>query len=231
LAALSDTGLDRKTLVISTTDHGISFPRHKCTLFDGGLEVLLMLRGPGIISGKVVDSLVSQIDIFPTLCEYLSIAPPPWLQGRSLGPLLRGEASEIRDEMFAETTFHAAYQPERAVRTKRYKYIRRYGDPRPQPLSNIDDGMSKELYVAHGYRDQVQPPEALYDLVFDPMEQNNLIARADSEPTLADLRQRLDRWMADTADPLLTGTVDIPPDAVVSNFTDFSAKDVLKRGR
>lgn len=230
LSALADSGLDRNTLVISTTDHGISFPRHKCMLFDGGLEVLLMLRGPRIEPGRIVDSLVSQVDLFPTLCDYLGIPPPTWLQGRSLMPILRGEVAEVRGELFAETTFHAAYQAERAVRTKRHKYIRRYGDTRPQPLSNLDDGLSKSLYFANGYHHQVQPAEALYDLVFDPLEQNNLVAQPDLQPTLADLRQKLDRWMADTHDPLLAGPVPVPPGAVVNDFSDYSAKDVLTRG-
>jgi len=123
LRTLAETCLDQNTLVICTTDHGISFPRHKCTLFDGGLGVMLMMRGPasstlptGFAPGSVSDALVSQIDLFPTICDYLEIAPPSWLQGHSLLPMLRGEVDEVRDELFGEITYHAAYQPERAVR-------------------------------------------------------------------------------------------------------------------
>src|SRR5207247_1678035 len=99
----------------------------KCHLTDRGIGVMLILRGPGVFSGgKVCDAMVSQIDLFPTLCDLLEIEKPAWLQGRSLLPLLHGEAEEVNDEIFAEVTYHAAYEPQRCVRTRRWKYIRRY---------------------------------------------------------------------------------------------------------
>ena len=68
-AALQDNGLADNTLVICTTDHGIAFPTMKCNLTDHGLGVMLVLRGPGGFSGgQVLDALVSQIDIYPTVC-------------------------------------------------------------------------------------------------------------------------------------------------------------------
>ena len=70
LEALERNGLAENTLIICTTDHGIAFPGMKCHLTDRGIGVLLILRGPQIPTGKVCDALVSQIDIFPTLCEY-----------------------------------------------------------------------------------------------------------------------------------------------------------------
>ena len=68
-AALRDNGLADNTLVICTTDHGIAFPTMKCNLTDHGLGVMLVIRGPGGFSGgQVVDALVSQVDIYPTVC-------------------------------------------------------------------------------------------------------------------------------------------------------------------
>ena len=46
------------------------------------------------------------------------IATPDWVQGRSLVPLVRRETDEVNDAVFAEITFHAAYEPQRAVRTR-----------------------------------------------------------------------------------------------------------------
>lgn len=67
-------------------------------------------------------------------------------------PLVNG-AQEIRDEVFAEGTFHAAYEPQRAIRTRRWKYIRRFDD-RPTPvLANVDDGPAKDAWVAGGWAD------------------------------------------------------------------------------
>ena len=86
LDALERNGLAANTLVICTTDHGIAFPRMKCKLTDGW-GVLLILRGPGrVAGGQVCDAMVSQIDLFPTICDLLEIAPPAWLQGRPCSP-------------------------------------------------------------------------------------------------------------------------------------------------
>ena len=104
--------------------------------------------------------------------------------------------------MFAEITFHAAYEPQRAVRTKRYKYIRRFDNGHEGPvLANIDDSPSKDLLLAHGLAERELPSEELYDLVFDPNEAANLVA--DQPAVAAELRARLERWMEETDDPLL----------------------------
>src|SRR2546421_4967903 len=96
LEALEANGLAGNTLVLCTTDHGIAFPRMKGNLTDHGIGVMLILRGPGgFRGGKVCDSLVSHIDIFPTLCDLLQIEHPRWLQGVSLLPLVRDVRAEV----------------------------------------------------------------------------------------------------------------------------------------
>ncbi len=181
LAALSETGLDRTTLVICTTDHGPAFPRMKCTLTDSGTGVMLIMRGPGgFEGGRVVDSMVGHIDIFPTLCELLGIEPPPWLQGVSLMPLIRGDAESVRDEIFTEVNYHAAYEPMRAIRTPRWKYIRRYDDRQAPVLPNCDDSLSKSLWLEHGWAQMAPEPEMLFDLIFDPNEAHWLGRRSSS---------------------------------------------------
>ena len=218
LNALDAAGLAENTLVIQTTDHGLAFPAMKCNLTDHGTGVLLIARGPGGFSGgRVCDAMVSHLDIFPTLCELLAIEPPPWLHGQSLLPLVRGEAEELHEAIFAEVTYHAAYEPQRAVRTQRYKYIRRYGERTRPVLPNCDDGLSKTLWVEHGWRERTVASEQLYDLVFDPNESNNLAGDAAYGPVLADLRQRLDRWMEETDDPLRHGA---PPAPAGAQFND-----------
>lgn len=208
LDGLEASGLADNTLVICTTDHGISFPSMKCCLTDHGLGVMLIMCGPGGFSGgKVCDAMVSQIDIFPTICDYLGIEPPPWLQGRSMMPLIRGEVEQINQEIFAEVTYHAAYEPQRAVRTRRWKYIRRYGDRRTPVLVNFDDGFSKDVWLEHGWRERKLPSEELYDLVFDPNEAHNLIGEPSISGVLEQMRDNLQRWMQATDDPLLHGPV------------------------
>jgi N-sulfoglucosamine sulfohydrolase len=226
LEALGATGLADHTLIICTTDHGIAFPGLKCNLTDHGLGVMLIMRGPhGFSGGQVNDAMISQIDIFPTLCDLLAIEPPPWLQGKSMLPLIRGEVEQINDEIFAEVTYHAAYEPKRAVRSRRYKYIRHYGDRARPVLPNCDDSISKDVWLNYGWRDQIIPRERLYDLIFDPHETHNLANDQGMASVLADMRGRLDRWMQATHDPLLAGEVPAPPGAEVNDPDGLSPRE------
>ena len=226
LDTLDEQGLADDTLVILTTDHGLAFPGAKATLTDRGLGVMLIVRGPGgFHGGRVSEVLVSQIDLFPTLCELIGIEAPPWLQGRSVLPVVRREAEEVNDAIFAELTYHAAYEPQRAIRTHRFKYIRRFGERLRPVLPNVDDGPTKDVLVAGGWAERPLPREALHDLLLDPGEGANLAADAEYGGVREELAGRLERWMRDTADPLLQGDVAPPPDAEVNDPDGLSASE------
>lgn len=226
LNALDTAGLVENTLVICTTDHGIAFPRMKCNLTDDGIGVMLIARGPGgFQGGRVCDALVSQVDLFPTLCDASGLAQPGWLQGRSLMPVIRNESDEVNEEIFGEVTFHAAYEPQRAVRTRRWKYIRRFGERRVPLLANCDDSPSKDVWLEQGWAAREQAPEHLYDLLFDPTEGQNLAGDPAYSPVLDEMRERLVRWMAETADPLLAGEVEPPAGTVVNDPNTVSPRD------
>ena len=218
LDALDGAGLAEDTLVLLTTDHGPPFPGAKATLTDRGIGVLLILRGPGgFAGGRVSDALVSQIDLFPTIVDLLELERPPWLHGRSLLPHVRDATVEVNDAIFAEMTFHAAYEPQRAVRTARFKYIRRYDDEHVGPvLPNVDDSPSKDVLTGAGWAERPIPPEQLYDLHFDPGETVNRVPDPAYAGVLDELRERLDRWMRETHDPLRDGHV-LPPDGALLN--------------
>jgi arylsulfatase A-like enzyme len=226
LHALDEQGLADDTLVVLTTDHGLPFPGAKGTLSDRGLGVMLVVRGPGgFHGGHVTDALVSQVDLYPTLCALAGAPPPDGLHGRSLLPLVRREAEQVRDELFAELTYHAAYDPMRAIRTRRHKLIRHFGDRLEPVLPNVDDSPSKDLLVAAGWGRTPRPRVELYDLLMDPGEMRNLAglpAHADVE---AELATRLDAWMHETDDPLLDGPVTPPPGATVNDPGGVSATE------
>jgi arylsulfatase A-like enzyme len=223
LDGLEESGLAENTLVICTTDHGLAFPRMKGFLTDSGIGVMLIMRGPGgFTGGKVCDAQVSQIDLFPTLCDLLGIDYPSWLQGQSLLPLIHEEKEQIHEAIFAEVNYHAAYEPKRAVRTRRWKYIRRF-DHRPGLiLPNVDDSPAKDLLLEHGWQKHYRPLEALYDLVFDPTEAHNLAYDPSMAEILEDMRIRLDAWMHDTDDPLLHGPVPAPVGAELNDLDQIS---------
>ena len=223
LHALHDLRLVDDTLVICTTDHGVAFPGSKATLSDRGTGVMMIMRGPGAFAGgKVVDAPVTHLDVYPTICEVAGVEPPDWLQGKSMIPLLRGAVEHLHEATFAEMTYHAAYEPQRSVRTERWKYIRRFDDYPGPVLANCDDSASKEIWVAAGWADRRVAREQLYDLVLDPAEQGNLAADPVAREALREMRGRLDDWMHDTDDPLLDGPVKPPIGAAVNEQWQIS---------
>jgi N-sulfoglucosamine sulfohydrolase len=231
LNGLHQFGLADRTLIICTTDHGLAFPGAKATLFDRGTGVMLLMRGPGgFEGGKTFDAMVSHLDIYPTICDLTGTERPSFLQGRSLMPLVAGETESVHDAIFTELTFHAAYEPKRAIRTPRWKCIRRF-DEYPHPvLANCDDSATKALLVENGWGEQDVPEEQLFDLVFDPNEASDLGARPEHADTLASLRARLDEWMRDTDDPLLDGPVALPPGAWANDPSQGSPNDPSRGG-
>lgn len=211
--AIDRAGLRERTLIIVTTDHGIAWPHGKGNLTDIGLGVMLMMRGPtgsGCEGGRVSDALVSQMDIYPMLCELLGMEKPGWLQGVSMLPLVEGSSESIRDHVFGEQGWHGwGYDPQRSVRTERYKYIRRKD---VDHLRIVDPGPTNDWLAELGYRDWPKGTELLYDLYFDPIEMHNLADDPAYGEVLAELRGRVDAWMEQTDDPFRTGAIPEPVD-------------------
>jgi len=226
LDALERSGLAANTLVICTTDHGLAFPDMKCNLNQHGMGVLLILRGPGeFTGGRVIDALVSQVDLFPTICEAAGLPAPDWLQGVSLMPLVRGEAQEVREAVYGEINFHCVYEPTRSARTARWNYIRRFEVYPHVPLPDTDASPTKDAWVQAGWLEQQPAAEQLYDLAFDPLERNNLAASPAHQDVLQAMRARLADWMAETDDPLLRGPILPPQGAELNPWDAESAED------
>ena len=132
----------------------------------------------------------------------------------------------IHDEIFTEMTFHAAYQPQRAVRTKRWKYIRQFHDYPHPVLANCDDSATKDIWVENGWGDQTIPKEQLYDLLFDPAESRNVAEDPANAAVLERLRGQLDSWLEETDDPIRHGPIEPPPGAIVTDQTRISPSEI-----
>jgi arylsulfatase A-like enzyme len=226
LNALHAAGMVDNTLIVFTTDHGLAFPGAKGSLYDRGTGVMFILRGAGgFLGGKVIDELVSQVDLYPTICELAGVETPSFAQGSSLLPMMRGEQPTVRDAVFTELTYHAAYDPQRAIRTPRWKYIRFFDDYDRAVLPNVDDSPSKDVFVEAGWGERPVPREQLYDLLLDPQEGNNLAADPAFEHVRSELAERLERQMRDTDDPLLDGPVAAPAGVRLNRQDQLSAEE------
>jgi len=217
LEALAASRHADNTIVVFTVDHGIAFPFMKCNLTDSGIGVGLILDFPGNEKrGQVIDEMVSHVDVFPTLCELTGLEAPGYLRGTSLLPLFEAQSSPVREEIFAEVNYHAGYEPSRCIRTNRYKLIKRYAkDKRLNPV-NVDDSPSKRLFKSLHFEEINYPESALYDLLVDPHERNNLARNPACVNVLKDLQSRLENWMRETSDPLLDGPIPLPEGAFIN---------------
>ena len=236
IESLKELGLYENTVILFTTDHGLALPFHKCTLKDDGIGVSLILRHPKLGQGRVVDQLVSHIDVFSTVCDCLGLEIPAYVEGISFLKTLEEDVA-TREEIYAEVNFHTSYEPMRCVRTKRYKYIQ-YFDSSWQyyNLSNMDEALPKDFLLENGLQEKKKPMEALYDCYYDSNEMNNLI----DDPTMGvikqELKDKLHQHMLETNDPLLKGELEIKPTYKVNKKSAVHAssknqEDYDPRGR
>jgi arylsulfatase A-like enzyme len=185
LSALRDSGRERDTLVIFTSDHGEGMAAHqwvvKLMLWEEVVSVPLIFRWPGRVPAGKLDStaFASGIDILPTICDLAGVAVPDSVHGASLGSILQGDSQSARTSLFAQLapdTKDATMQG-RAVRSSRYKYVK------------YSKGAN---------------PEMLFDLREDPGESRNLAADPNHARELDRHRTLLKDWLGRTSDPFLT---------------------------
>lgn len=208
--ALKRLDLLDDTWLIFTTDHGLAMPRAKCTMYDPGIETALIMHAPslGLIGGRVLSYFVSHVDLVPTVLEGLGLAIPGTLQGESYWQLLQGEKRPVRDVVYAGKTFHTDYEPQRMIRTERYKLI---WNAEVDIINVPADIMHSPIYPQMiDTLTTERPPLELYDLQHDPQETNNLAGQAAYSRIETDLRARLFQWMRDTDDPILNGPIASP---------------------
>jgi len=205
LDAIEKSGKTNNTIVVYTTDHGIPFPDCKGTLYDGGTNISLLLRWKERINPRVCDNFLSNIDLYPTLCELCGFMPPKDIDGKSFaGCLLNGTPTE-REYVFTQITTHCRFRPERAVRSKNYKYIRKFhqtpGGYMPFDVHESLSGKAiRQEFYARSYT-----REELYDLEKDPCEKVNVADCEEYRTIKEKLNLELINFMVSTKDPLLFG--------------------------
>ncbi len=190
LERLEDLRLAENTIIIVTSDHGDMDTHHRLIykgpfMYEQMIRVPLLIKVPascGERAGRTIDTLVSSVDLFPTLLDYAGIlepfrrnikpedALPP---GRSLLPLLSGTEYKHREYIISEYYSKQKWvNPIRTIRTQRWKY---------------------NLYAHYG--------EELYDMQSDPHEIRNIANTNQHKKVVSKLRDRLTQWIRDTDDP------------------------------
>ncbi|MBN2449614.1 MAG: sulfatase [Lentisphaeria bacterium] len=215
LDLLDEFGLAENTLVVFIGDHGPPLSRGKTTTYEFGVRIPMLVRWPGVARpGHDSKALVSTVDILPTLVSAAGGALPSPLAGAPLREVLGGDASRWRDVVVTEYHTHGpGFQPQRAIRDRRYKLILNL---RPEVRK---DGLGVDgCKVPEALRDpafaqseakrvfdllEAPPPVEFYDLEKDPIEYHNLAGRPEVAQAQERLRHRLAAWREQTRDPLL----------------------------
>ena len=213
LAALKELGLEANTLVVFTTDHGIAMPRAKCSLYEPGVQVALLLSmasRPGWNGGAVHPEMVSNIDVLPTILDVAGVPIPKNVQGRSFSPLLDGKPYQPRKEIFSELTYHSYYDPRRAIRTETHKLILNF----TTAPSFMDPSQCwrppSDVVVPVNPAAAFHPYVELFDLTKDPWEQTSVAGRGEYAAIRGQLLTALHRHLAETKDPILERAVTPP---------------------
>jgi arylsulfatase A-like enzyme/Flp pilus assembly protein TadD len=135
---LGDSGGADSTVVVITGDHGQALGEHgEAThgyfAYNSALWVPLIVAGPGVKPGRV-DQNVCHVDIFPTVCDLVGLPKPPYLQGVSLVPAIRGKEIPARAIYFEslDPYYRAGWAPLRGFIEARRKFI-------DQPIPELYD--------------------------------------------------------------------------------------------
>ena len=218
IKSLESNGMLEETLFIFTTDHGIALPRAKCTMYDPGIKTSLIISQPSsnlFNQERIFDCMVSNIDLLPTILDHIGAEIPKNIEGRSFLPVLKGEKTNFRKKIFTEKSWHDKYDPIRAIRTEKFKYIKNYEKIETQYLLPLDISLSTRIgrFIQKRMKDTFEIPRAeeeLYDLENDPNELTNLISDPAYHKTVSEMRMKLNDWMERTNDPLLKGKIPHP---------------------
>jgi arylsulfatase A-like enzyme len=216
LARLERDGLAKNTVVVLSSDHGQCLFRSKQFLYDGGLHIPLIVRYPdGKGAGTVDDRFISGVDVAPMLLGMAGIEVP---RGAMQGHDPLAPDAKQRDYILAaRDRMDIAMDRMRAVRTRKYKYIRNYQPAVPYmqknpykeeeyPTWNLVKELAKEnkLTLTQGlFAASDKPVEELFDLSADPDEVHNLATDIAFESTLRELRSVIDQFVQENDGPVV----------------------------
>ena len=197
------------TLLFVLADNGRPFPRAKTRLHDSGMKTALVAHWPNGIkqAGSTSESLVSVIDLAPTILKAASVEPPATMQGVSLQPLFETPGQSIRKFVFSEHNWHDYEAHGRSIRFGEWLLVRNF---RPQlpwqgPADSVRSESHRQLKVLRdaGKLNAAQadvflaprPEVELYRVTSDPHQLSNLAGQAEYSAIEKHLTESLTTWM------------------------------------
>ena len=211
---LEAQGVLENTLIIVMSDNGRPFPRCKTRVYDSGMKTPFIVFWPKGIrnKGNHSESLISAIDIAPTILKLAGINVPDEYQGKNFVAVLKKRSAEIRSSVFSEHNWHDYEAHERMIRTKDYLYVL---NARPN-LTNCGPADSKSSPTQHALnivRDAgklspsqadvfvaPRPAEELFDVKNDPEQILNLASMPEYQEKLKEMKGLLKNWQINTGD-------------------------------
>ena len=168
---LKGLGLDNRTLVVFTADHGEEFLDHGRTFHGHSVygeltQVPLMMRWPGVLPARVVDDVVQTIDVMPTLLAISGLVAPPAIQGQSLVPLILPGGSAAAP----------SWRPRPALSEKALTSPSKGAAPAPhdtEAFAIVDGGWK---LIHNTARPNGGPEFELFDFAKDPLNLNDVAA-------------------------------------------------------
>lgn len=211
---LKEAGLWDNTIVFFWGDHGVGLPRSKRWVYETSTHVPLVIRIPEKFRaagqgrpGTADSQLVSFIDLAPTVLNLAGVPLEKHFQGRAfLGPNLTSPRSHV---FAARDRMDERYDMVRAVRDRRYRYIRNFEPEKPyyQHMNTAERGPTMREIRRAGASSKIasqwmgtKPAEELYDVEADPFEIHNLALEPKHRLTLSRLRLTLEDWQKQTGD-------------------------------
>ena len=208
---LKKQGVYENTYIIVMADNGRPFARCKTRLLDSGIKTPFIIHCPAKLSKDIVcDSLVSVLDIAPTVLELARVKVSETFQGFSMCPLLDDPKAAIRKYVFAEHNWHAQDAHERMVRHGDFVYIRN-GLPQVAAIckkhAECPQKELRELYkqgkLTPAQMDPLiapRPAEELFNIKKDIHQITNLADNPEYTSIMDDMRKVMDEWKQRTGD-------------------------------
>jgi arylsulfatase A-like enzyme len=231
---LERQGVFDNTIMIIMADNGRPFPRCKTRVYDSGMKTPFIVSWPKGMKqkGSVSNSLISSIDIAPTLLELAGVEIPKDMQGLSFSAILENPSAEIRNVVYAEHNWHDYEAYERMVRTKEYLYVFN-GRPNLSNGGPADSKISPTQKSLNRVRDQgmltaaqadifmtPRPAEEFYDLSKDSLQIINVASHPRYQKELTELRRLFKSWQQETSDTM--------PENLTKDWFDRETGEPLK---